>query len=74
MYFIFISFFFFVKKIRNCSGSPFYSIFCIRERSETEIKLLTPDSMKIKTLVPSERKYTVWTGDSILSSLTTFSN
>jgi len=44
----------------------------IAERMEKEIKALAPASMKIKIIAPSERKYSVWIGGSILASLTTF--
>ncbi len=37
-----------------------------------EIKALAPDSMTIKIIAPPERKYSVWIGGSILSSLSTF--
>jgi len=33
---------------------------------------LAPDSMTIKIIAPPERKYSVWIGGSILSSLSTF--
>merc|ERR1739845_295598 len=35
-------------------------------------KALAPDSMTIKIIAPPERKYSVWIGGSILSSLSTF--
>jgi len=44
----------------------------IAERMEKEIKALAPASMKIKIVAPPERKYSVWIGGSILSSLSTF--
>ena len=44
----------------------------ISERMEKEIKALAPASMKIKIVAPPERKYSVWIGGSILSSLSTF--
>jgi actin-related protein len=37
-----------------------------------EITALSPSTMKIKMIAPSERKYSVWIGASILASLTTF--
>jgi len=46
----------------------------IQERMEKEIKTLAPPSMKIKVVAPPERKYSVWIGGSILSSLSTFEN
>ncbi|CAF3343650.1 unnamed protein product [Rotaria sp. Silwood1] len=44
----------------------------IADRMGKEIKILAPTTMKVKIMVPSERKYTVWIGGSILSSLSTF--
>jgi actin len=44
----------------------------ISERMQKEIKALAPDSMTIKIIAPPERKYSVWIGGSILSSLSTF--
>jgi actin-related protein len=44
----------------------------IAERLQKEIKALAPDSMTIKIIAPPERKYSVWIGGSILSSLSTF--
>jgi len=44
----------------------------IPQRVHKEIKSLAPDSMTIKIIAPPERKYSVWIGGSILSSLSTF--
>merc|ERR1712080_16019 len=44
----------------------------IAERIQKEIVSLTTPSMKIKIVAPPERKYSVWIGGSILSSLSTF--
>jgi actin beta/gamma 1 len=44
----------------------------IAERMQKEVKALAPDSMTIKIIAPPERKYSVWIGGSILSSLSTF--
>jgi len=44
----------------------------IDSRLTKEMVKLAPSSMKIKTLAPPERKYSVWIGGSILSSLSTF--
>jgi len=44
----------------------------ISERMQKEITALAPPSMKIKIVAPPERKYSVWIGGSILSSLSTF--
>jgi actin len=42
------------------------------ERLTKEIGNLAPSSIKPKVVAPPERKYSVWIGGSILSSLTTF--
>jgi len=44
----------------------------ISERLNKEIVNLAPSTMKIKVVAPPERKYSVWIGGSILSSLSTF--
>jgi actin beta/gamma 1 len=44
----------------------------IPERVQKEIKALAPDSIQTKIIAPPERKYSVWIGGSILSSLSTF--
>jgi len=44
----------------------------IAERINKEMVALAPSSMKIKVIAPPERKYSVWIGGSILSSLSTF--
>merc|ERR1712164_21293 len=44
----------------------------IAERLTKEMTNLAPNSMKIKVVAPPERKYSVWIGGSILSSLSTF--
>ena len=44
----------------------------IGERMTKELTALAPSTMKIKVVVPPERKYSVWIGGSILSSLSTF--
>jgi len=44
----------------------------IAERLSKEVSTLAPSSMKIKVVAPPERKYSVWIGGSILSSLSTF--
>ena len=44
----------------------------IAERITKEIKQAAPDSMSIKVVAPPDRKYSVWIGGSILSSLKTF--
>jgi len=44
----------------------------IGERMTKELVSLAPSTMKIKVIAPPERKYSVWIGGSILSSLSTF--
>lgn len=44
----------------------------IPERIQNEITKFAPSTMKIKVVAPSERKYSVWIGGSILASLSTF--
>jgi actin-related protein len=44
----------------------------IAERMTKEVTALAPTTMKIKVIAPPERKYSVWIGGSILSSLSTF--
>jgi len=44
----------------------------ISERLSKEMTSLAPSSVKIKIVAPPERKYSVWIGGSILSSLSTF--
>ena len=44
----------------------------IADRMQKEITALAPSTMKIKIIAPPERKYSVWIGGSILSSLSTF--
>jgi len=53
-------------------GSTMYS--GIQERMEKDMVALAPPTMKIKIVAPPERKYSVWIGGSILSSLSTFEN
>ncbi|XP_045209693.2 actin, cytoplasmic-like [Mercenaria mercenaria] len=44
----------------------------IADRMKKELDNLVPSSMKVKVIAPPERKYSVWIGGSILSSLSTF--
>jgi len=44
----------------------------ISERVNKEVVALAPSTMKIKVVAPAERKFSVWIGGSILSSLSTF--
>ena len=42
------------------------------ERLSKELIALAPSTMKVKVFAPQERKFLVWIGGSILSSLSTF--
>ena len=44
----------------------------IADRMQKDITALAPNTMKIKIIAPPERKFSVWIGGSILSSLSTF--
>merc|ERR1712083_81481 len=44
----------------------------LEDRLSMEVKALAPAAAKVKVVAPSERKYSVWIGGSILSSLSTF--
>ncbi|KAL7056400.1 hypothetical protein AAHC03_021176 [Spirometra sp. Aus1] len=44
----------------------------IADRMNKELTSFAPSSMKIKIIAPPERKFSVWIGGSILSSLSTF--
>merc|ERR1711912_85877 len=44
----------------------------IGERMSKELTALAPSTMKVRVVLPPERKYSVWIGGSILSSLSTF--
>jgi actin-related protein len=44
----------------------------IADRLTKEITALAPSAIKVKVIAPPERKYSVWIGGSILSSLSTF--
>jgi len=44
----------------------------IQDRLHKEMVALAPPTMAIKVVAPPERKYSVWIGGSILSSLATF--
>jgi len=46
----------------------------LKERMNKEITALAPASAKVKIVAPEERKYSVWIGGSILSSLSSFSD
>jgi actin-related protein len=44
----------------------------IVERMNKELVALAPSTMKIRVIAPPERKYSVWIGGAILTSLSTF--
>ena len=44
----------------------------IPDRMQREITFLAPSTINVKIVAPPERKYSVWIGGSILSSLSTF--
>jgi len=45
----------------------------LNERLGSEMSAMAPASIKVKVIAPAERKYSVWIGGSILSSLSSFS-
>merc|ERR1712211_51560 len=55
--------------VLSCGTTMFQGI---GERMTKELTALAPSTMKIKVVAPPERKYSVWIGGSILSSLSTF--
>ncbi len=46
----------------------------IADRMQKEMTSLAPSAMKVRVIAPPERKFSVWIGGSILSSLATFQN
>ncbi|KAJ7472674.1 actin 2 [Mycena latifolia] len=46
----------------------------ISDRMQKELVSMAPSSIKVRIVAPPERKYSVWIGGSILSSLSTFQN
>ena len=44
----------------------------LADRMMKELQTLAPPTMKVRTVAPPERKYSVWIGGSILGSLATF--
>lgn len=43
-----------------------------QERLDKELNALVPDQVKIKIIAPTERKFSVWIGGSVLATLATF--
>jgi actin-related protein len=58
--------------IADCDHLAVRQFIGIADRMQKEIRALAPTTMKIKTIAPPERKYSVWIGGSILASLSTF--
>ena len=50
----------------------YYHVVGFGDRVNKEVTSLCPSTMKVKVLTAPERKYSVWIGGSILSSLSTF--
>ncbi|KAJ6514728.1 actin 2 [Mycena vulgaris] len=46
----------------------------IADRMQKELVAMAPSSIRVRIVAPPERKYSVWIGGSILSSLSTFQN
>jgi len=44
----------------------------ISDRMTKEVSAMAPVSVKVKVIAPNERKYSVWIGGSVLSTLATF--
>merc|ERR1719197_2336554 len=44
----------------------------IGERMTKELTAMAPATMKVKVVAPTERRYSVWVGGSILSSMSSF--
>lgn len=44
----------------------------LQERLNKEISLLVPPTVKVKIIAPVERKYSIWIGGSVMSTLATF--
>lgn len=61
----------FYQNVVLSGGTTMYPGLC--ERLSNELSALAPASVKVKVNAPPERKYSVWMGGSILSSLSTFS-
>ena len=43
-----------------------------QQRLDKELNNLTPDNVRIKIIAPVERKFSIWIGGSVLSTLATF--
>ncbi|CAE8619365.1 unnamed protein product [Polarella glacialis] len=60
------------KEASGIHDTTFQSIMKCDVDIRKELTTLAPSTMKIKVIAPPERKYSVWIGGSILSSLSTF--
>ena len=60
------------KNILIAGGTSMFS--GINDRLEKEIRNLVPETTKVKVIAPSERRYSAWTGGSILSMMDFFLN
>jgi len=60
----------FYSNIILAGGNTLFEGFA--ERLRAELALIAITSSKIKVVAPADRKYSVWQGGSILSSLSTF--
>ena len=62
--------FFLFENITLSGGSTMFD--GIQERLNKEISLLVPPTVKVKIIAPVERKYSIWIGGSVMSTLATF--
>merc|ERR1711977_808573 len=60
------------KEAAGIHDTTFHSIMKCDVDIRRDLTALAPSTMKIKVVAPPERKYSVWIGGSILSSLSTF--
>ena len=58
------------QNITLSGGSTMFESFL--ERLQKEMATILPDTVKVKILAPLERKFSVWIGGSVLSTLPTF--
>lgn len=58
------------NKIMICGGCTMIPNFS--ERLEQELAKIVKDTIKVKVIAPPDRLYSVWSGSSILASLSTF--
>lgn len=58
------------QNITLSGGTTMYEF--LQERLNKEITALVPESVKVKIIAPVERKFSIWIGGSVLSTLATF--